>query len=101
MIKKQAPSAVPPICMHCGKMWYPAPVDRDKPCKNCRKVAEKEANEVRGVKEDRPVCKKSGKVCYDRRSAIGAAISVRMNGRGTMRVYECPNCNKWHITKRL
>lgn len=43
-------------------------------------------------------CHKSGKPCYDKKSAITAKNSSRRKRGVELREYHCPDCNWWHLT---
>lgn len=58
------------------------------------------------MKEDRMynrldfgVCQTSGKVSYDKKGAVSARNKRWHEDHIELRVYQCPDCNWWHLTK--
>jgi ribosomal protein L32 len=43
---------------------------------------------------------KSGKRAYDKRGAV-TAMHARRAGGVLLRVYECPQCGRWHLTHQV
>lgn len=46
-----------------------------------------------------PYCSRSGKPCYDKRAATTAANLRYKEAHIRLRIYPCPDCNWWHLTK--
>lgn len=45
-------------------------------------------------------CPDGGKICYDKKDAQQKRNWVERRGRGKdMRIYQCPSCGYWHLTK--
>lgn len=42
-----------------------------------------------------------GKVIYDKKGAVSAKNSRWKRDHVKLRIYHCPTCNKWHLTKKL
>lgn len=42
-----------------------------------------------------------GKACYDKRQAQTAANSRFREDHVRLRLYPCPDCGYWHLTKKL
>ena len=40
-----------------------------------------------------------GKICFDKRSAETKRNLLEREGREKMRIYSCPECQAWHLTK--
>lgn len=47
-----------------------------------------------------PVRYCEGKVCFDKRGAETAANKRWNEDRVELRIYACPNCRFWHLTKK-
>lgn len=45
-------------------------------------------------------CPVSGKTIFDHKRDAKAFINVRKDGP-PLRAYPCPDCNGWHVTKRV
>lgn len=52
-----------------------------------------------GYKVPREYCEETGKLCYDKRSAITAKNKRYKEDRINLREYECEHCGCWHLTK--
>lgn len=60
------------------------------------------------MKQQPQACPETGKVCYDKRGAESARNHRSAPRRGKrrhntpefLRIYECPHCLKWHLTKK-
>lgn len=46
-------------------------------------------------------CVTTGKVMYDKKSAQTAKNFRMKNDHVKLRIYQCPDCNQWHLTHRL
>lgn len=46
-------------------------------------------------------CWKSGKPIYDKRTAATARNKRWRDDRVELRIYPCPHCRGWHLTKRV
>lgn len=46
-------------------------------------------------------CEKTGKCCFDKRGAITASNARFEEDHTRLRVYPCPECGHWHLTKQL
>lgn len=50
--------------------------------------------------ERRSICQTSGKVSFDKKTAQTKKNSLeRMGNERKLRIYQCPGCNWWHLTK--
>lgn len=45
-------------------------------------------------------CPESGKVMFTKREAQTRGNELMKAGRGRLRVYCCPHCNRWHLSKQ-
>jgi len=42
-----------------------------------------------------------GKPCFDKKTAITAKNKRFKDGHVVLRVYNCPECNTWHLTSNI
>ena len=54
-----------------------------------------------GFKGGIQYCPTSGKVMYDKRGAVTAANHRYSESHQKLRIYPCPQCGSWHLTKIL
>lgn len=45
-------------------------------------------------------CPETGKPCYDKKSAASARNHRFKQDHVQLRIYQCPFCNLWHLTKQ-
>lgn len=43
----------------------------------------------------------NGKPCYDKKGARTAANKRFKEAHQKLRIYECPDCDRWHLTSSL
>jgi len=48
-----------------------------------------------------PVKYCDGKICYDKRGAVTASNKRMEDDHMKLRIYHCPWCDQWHLTKQL
>jgi hypothetical protein len=46
-------------------------------------------------------CFASGKVMYDKRGAQTVKNTIYDKERLRLRIYQCPDCDTWHLTSKL
>jgi len=46
-------------------------------------------------------CRETGKICFDKRGAQSSRNSRYNEDHVELRIYNCPHCNFWHVTKQL
>ncbi|AXR74281.1 hypothetical protein DCC27_008220 [Auritidibacter sp. NML130574] len=47
-----------------------------------------------------PLCSETGKRRYDDYGEAAGVALRRSRHAGSLRIYECPSCGSWHLTKR-
>lgn len=45
------------------------------------------------------MCPAQNKLCYDKRGAESARNRIQSRGGDRLRIYHCPDCNQWHLSK--
>jgi len=55
----------------------------------------------RGCMSPAEYCGETDKVMYDKRGATTAANKRMADDRVRLRIYQCPYCDHWHLTKSL
>jgi hypothetical protein len=50
------------------------------------------------IREQRAKCDRTGKTCFDKKSAVTAKNKREREDHETLRIYECPHCGAWHLT---
>lgn len=51
-----------------------------------------------GRPKNRKKCR--GKICYDKKGAITAKNKRWNDDHVPLRIYDCPDCNGWHLTHK-